>query len=189
MTGRIMRASQTSVAALALLTASLATSAPAIAAGSLISEVKIGILDHDTPDLWSGFRAEENAADINIEVLLSPSALLLGGVIRTAIGASINTGGQTSHAYLDARWQYDTPAGIFFGVGLGGAIHDGDLDGGDPGRKALGSRLLFHIPLEVGYHFDAHNSFSVYFEHISNGYTSDANEGMDRIGVRYGYEF
>jgi lipid A 3-O-deacylase len=174
---------------LALLCVVLVPGARMARAGNLVSEVKIGILDHDAPDLWSGFRREENAADINIEALLSPSALFLGGVIRPAIGASINTRGQTSHAYLDARWQYDTPAGIFFGIGLGGAVHNGDLDGSDPGRKALGSRLLFHIPLEVGYRFDSHNSLSAYFEHTSNAFTQDYNEGMDRIGVRYGYHF
>jgi lipid A 3-O-deacylase len=147
------------------------------------------VLDHDVPDLWSGFRREEEAADINFEALLSASAQFFGGTIRPAIGATINTRGQTSHAYIDARWQYETPVGIFFGLGLGGAIHNGELDDHDPGRKALGSRLLFHIPIEIGYRVDEHNSFSVYFEHTSNAYTQDFNEGLDRIGIRYGYRF
>jgi hypothetical protein len=30
---------------------------------------------------------------------------------------------------------------------------------------------------------------SVYFEHTSNAYTEKFNEGLDRIGVRYGYRF
>jgi hypothetical protein len=55
--------------------------------------------------------------------------------------------------------------------------------------KALGSRVLFHIPVEIGLRFDDHNSLSVYFEHTSNGYTQDFNEGLDRLGVRYGYRF
>ncbi|MGB0085490.1 MAG: hypothetical protein WBP94_08985, partial [Rhodomicrobiaceae bacterium] len=45
--------------------------ATSASAGDLISELKIGILDHDVPDLWSGFRREENSADINLEALLS----------------------------------------------------------------------------------------------------------------------
>jgi hypothetical protein len=56
-------------------------------------------------------------------------------------------------------------------------------------RKALGSRVLFHIPVEIGYRLDEHNSLSAYFEHMSNAYTVDPNEGMDRLGVRYGYRF
>lgn len=163
--------------------------APPAMAGDLFSEVKIGVLDHDTPDLWSGFRREEDSVDINIEALLSPSVTFFGGTIRPAIGATINTQGETSHAYIDARWQYETESGIFLGLGVGGAIHDGNLDASDPDKKALGSRLLFHIPAELGYRFDEHNSFSVYFEHTSNANTQDVNEGLDRLGIRYGYRF
>jgi lipid A 3-O-deacylase len=55
--------------------------------------------------------------------------------------------------------------------------------------QALGSRVLFHIPAEVGYRFDDHNSLSAYFEYMSNAYTVSPNEGMDRLGIRYGYRF
>jgi lipid A 3-O-deacylase len=157
--------------------------------GGIISELKIGALWHDPGELWSGFRREPESADINIEALLTPSMPLLWGSIRPAVGASINTNGGTSKAYVDARWQVETVSGIFFGVGLGAAIHDGDIDPVDPTRKALGSRVLFHIPAEIGWRFDAHNSVSVYFEHISNGYTQRYNEGLDALGARYGYKF
>ena len=158
-------------------------------AGPFIDELKIGVLAHDVPDLWSGFQAEPNSADINIEALLSPSVAFLGGTIRPAIGGSISTVGATSDAYIDARWQYETPTGIFFGLGLGAAVHNGQLQLEDWDRKALGSRVLFHIPAEVGYRFDDHNSLSAYFEHMSNAYTVSPNEGMDRLGIRYGYRF
>ncbi len=158
-------------------------------AGGLIEELKFGALDHDVPDLWSGFRAEPNSVAINVEALLSPSVAFLGGTIRPAVGGSIDTGGGTSNIYVDARWQYETPSGIFFGLGLGGTVHDGQLELKDFDRKALGSRVLFHIPLEIGYRLDAHNSVSAYFEHMSNAYTVDPNEGLDRIGLRYGYRF
>ncbi len=158
-------------------------------ADPLIQELKIGVLAHDVPDLWSGFRAEPNSVDINIEALLFPSVAFLGGTIRPAIGGSISTVGATSDAYIDARWQYETACGMFFGLGLGAAVHDGQLQLEDWDRKALGSRVLFHIPAEVGYRFDAHNSLSAYFEHMSNAYTVSPNEGMDRLGIRYGYRF
>ncbi len=161
---------------------------PALA-DSLVQELKIGVLDHDVPGLWSGFRAEENSASINIEALLSPSAAFLGGLVRPALGASINTAGQTSNIYLDARWQYQFTNKLFLGLGIGGTIHDGQLKLEDWGQKALGSRVLFHFPAEFGYHFDDYNSLSVYFEHMSNAYTVDPNEGLDRLGVRYGYRF
>jgi hypothetical protein len=158
-------------------------------ADGLIQELKIGVLDHDVPDLWSGFRAEPNSADINVEAIFSPSISFLGGTISPALGASISTIGATSDGYLDARWQMETGCGIFLGLGVGGAVHNGQLKLEDWDRKALGSRVLFHIPLEIGYRFDEHNSLSAYFEHMSNAYTVSPNEGLDRLGVRYGYRF
>jgi lipid A 3-O-deacylase len=48
-------------------------------AGPLVDELKIGVLAHDVPDLWSGFRAEPDSADINIEAIFSPSVAFFGG--------------------------------------------------------------------------------------------------------------
>lgn len=182
------------------LTASLIAAAGLIAVGSLcfgslavaeglVHELKFGVLAHDVADLWSGFRAERESAAINIEALLSPSVAFFGGAIRPALGASINTVGDTSNIYLDARWQYQFSGGVFIGLGIGATVHDGQLDLVDFDQKALGSRVLFHFPAELGYRFDDHNSLSVYFEHMSNAYTFRYNEGLDRIGVRYGYRY
>lgn len=176
-------------ASLIALAVALAITAEPLIAGGLVDEVKIGVLAHDVPYLWSNFRAEPASADINIEVLFTPAVSFLGGSIRPAIGGTINTVGATSHAYIDARWQYETASRIFFGLGIGAAVHNGHTQLDDWDRKALGSRLLFHFPIEVGYRLDAHNSVSAYFEHISNGYTVSPNEGLDRLGIRYGYRF
>jgi lipid A 3-O-deacylase len=161
---------------------------PAFADG-FVQELKIGVLDHDVPNLWSGFRAEPDSADINIEAIFSPSVAFLGGTISPALGGSISTIGATSDVYLDARWQMEMGCGIFLGLGIGGAVHNGQLQLEDWDRKALGSRVLFHIPLEIGYRLDDHNSLSAYFEHMSNAYTVSPNEGLDRLGIRYGYRF
>ncbi len=153
-----------------------------------IYEMKVGVLAHDVPDLWSGFRLE-NGIDINGELLFAPSIPFLWGDIRPALGGTFNTNGHTSKAYVGARWQIDTVSGLYFGIGLGGAVHDGHLIPDAVDRKALGSRVLFHIPAEIGFRFDAHNSVSVYFEHISNGNTQRYNEALDSLGIRYGYRF
>jgi lipid A 3-O-deacylase len=158
-------------------------------AQNVVHEIKLGVLYHDPGSLWSTFSAEPASADLNIEVLLAPSQIFMGGTLRPALGGSINTQGATSSGYIDARWQYDWSNGMFFGTGVGVALHDGHLDDGRADRKQLGSRVLFHIPIEVGYRFDAHSSFSVYFEHMSNAYIVSPNEGLDRLGVRYGYRF
>ena len=109
--------------------------------------------------------------------------------MRPALGVSINTSGDTSKAYLDARWRYDFENDIFVGIGVGAAVHNGETRLVRADKKALGSRVLFHIPLEAGYRFDAHTSVSLYFDHVSNAYLADANEGMDTLGVRVGYRF
>lgn len=162
-----------------------------VKAENWVHEVKGGLLAHDVPGLWSGFRVENDAVAINLEAILSPALPLLGGTIRPAVGGSVATQGGTSDGYVDARWQLETAQGLFYGVGLGAAIHDGatDLKYVNQSEKALGSRVLFHIPAEIGYRIDNHNSLSVYFEHMSNANTANYNEGLDRMGMRYGYRF
>ncbi|SDH62800.1 MULTISPECIES: acyloxyacyl hydrolase [unclassified Nitrosomonas] len=153
-----------------------------------LHEIKFGVLHHDTDDLWSGFR-REGGVDLNLEAIFSPHIKFIGGTIRPAFGGSVNTVGDTSKLYMDIRWQYEHTSGMFFGIGLGGAIHDGKLHLQHDDRKALGSRVLFHIPIEIGYHFGARTSLSVYFDHISNAYLANDNEGMDTLGGRLGYRF
>ncbi len=162
---------------------------PASAQG-LIEELKLGVLYHDASHMWSGFKLEQESADINVEVLLKPSFPgLFFGTIRPVVGGTISTVGATSHGYAGLRWQAELGSGFYLGVGLGGAVHDGHLLPDSWQHKALGSRVLFHIPAEIGYRLDAHNSISLYFEHTSNAWLARYNEGLDRIGLRYGYKF
>ena len=175
------------LAAAALLTG-LAVGGEAMAQSAPSSlEIRGGVLAHDVPGLWAGFNLEDGI-DINAEVLLGRGLPFLGGTVRPALGASINTEGYTSRAYLDARWEIELGR-VFLGLGVGAAIHDGELDASAPDRKALGSRVLFHIPIELGLRLDDRSSISVFFEHMSNAELADANEGLDAIGVRYGYRF
>ncbi len=157
-------------------------------AGGLVHEVKGGVLVHDMDNMWSSFR-REGGADINAEVIFAPSLDILGGKVRPALGASVNTSGDTSKIYLDARWEYGADNGLFFAFGVGGAIHNGEEHLVSSNKKALGSKILFHIPIEIGYHIDTHHGVSVYFDHISNAYTQTENEGLDTLGLRYGYRY
>ena len=155
---------------------------------NFVREIRIGALAHDVDNLWSGF-SREGGADINIEAVFTPSWGIAGGAVRPALGGSFNTSGDTSKIYLDARWEYGEEEGIFFGFGVGAAVHNGEKHLVNTNTKALGSKVLFHIPLEIGYRLDTHHGISVYFDHVSNAYTQDENEGMDTLGVRYGYKF
>lgn len=151
-------------------------------------EIKGGILAHDVPGLWSGFSLEKGI-DLNVEMLFGLGLPFLGGTIRPAIGGSVNFEGYTSKGYVDARWEVDLPHRLFFGLGIGAAIHDGKLEPTNADRKALGSRVLFHVPVEIGFRLDERQSISVYFEHTSNGNTATYNEALDNIGLRYGVKF
>ncbi|HEX7075644.1 MAG TPA: acyloxyacyl hydrolase [Hyphomicrobiaceae bacterium] len=177
------------IASVAFATGLCGAAADQSHADGFIRELRAGALAHDVDGLWSGFSREDGTVDLNGEVIFSPSLPFLWGAIRPALGGTINFDGGTSHAYLDARWEIETAGGLFFAAGIGAAVHDGDLKLEAPDRKALGSRVLFHIPLELGLRFDQHNSLSVYFEHLSNANLADTNEGMDLLGVRYGYRF
>ncbi|GJL75393.1 acyloxyacyl hydrolase [Nitrosomonas sp.] len=170
------------------LSASMVESNEGMSGAGLLHQLKFGVLAHDVGDLWSGFNREEGI-DLNIEVVFSPSLTILGGALRPALGGSINTAGDTSKGYLDLLWQYNFATGIFFVSGVGAAIHDGKLNASTAGRKALGSRVLFHIPVELGYFISPQTTVSIYFDHISNAYTANENEGMDTLGVRFGYVF
>jgi hypothetical protein len=157
----------------------------------LIYDVKVGVQIHDMPYMWSGFNKEPYSADLNIEVMFSPSLSLFGGHIRPALGATINFEGYTSKVYLDARWQWECPWNIYIAIGLGAAYHNGNDESYviDPDHKLLGKRVLFHDVVELGYRFDEHSSLSLFFEHISNASTAAKNQGLDTLGLRYGYRF
>jgi len=158
-------------------------------AGGLISELKVGALAHDVPYLWSHFQLERTAIDANFEVLFHPVGSVFGGELRPAVGATLNPNGDTSKAYIDMRWQTGIGSMGYIAFGIGAAFHNGDLTPVSPTRKALGSHILFHPSLELGLNLDAHNNVSVFFDHMSNANTQADNEGMDTLGVRYGYRF
>ncbi len=169
--------------------AGLATSSATAKAQSFgIHDIKAGLLLHDVPDLWSGFNLENRYVDVNAEVSFTGMPFL-GGTLHPVLGASVNTRDDTSHGYADVRWQFELPLNLFIATGLGVAVHDGTIDPTEADRKALGSRALFHIPFEIGYRLDRHNSVSLFFEHTSNAGLADYNEGLDRLGFRYGYRF
>jgi hypothetical protein len=154
-----------------------------------IHEIRFGFLDHDTKYLWSGF-SRESGHDINAELIFSPSYALWHGHIRPNLGVSLNDSGDTSKVYAGGVWQYLWRNGFIFDLGAGLALHDGDIASTDaPDKKQLGSRVLFHFALEFGYALSVHNRFFVMFDHISNGYMTEPSEGLDTIGIRYGYLF
>lgn len=154
----------------------------------VIHEFKIGVLHHDTDGLWSGKR-RESGLDLNMEAVFTPSTRFFFGTIRPALGGSLNSQGGTNKVYFDANWELDIVEKLKIATGLGVAFHNGQRDLVAKDRKAFGSEVLFHIPVEMIYCLDSHHAVSIYFDHISNGYLVRPNEAMDTLGMRYGYRF
>lgn len=156
-------------------------------ASGIVSEIRGGILWHDQGPFS---RNEEDGLDVNLEVLFaSPGILRFLWSPRPHVGANINTSGDTSQLYFGLSWEWEFWGGWFAGFSLGGAVHDGKLETTQVDRKELGCRLLFRESIEGGYRFNGKHSVSVYLDHISNANICDKNEGLENVGVRYGYRF
>lgn len=153
---------------------------------SVIYEVRGGVLAHDLHIV--AVNHVENGVSLNAEVAFAPSLPLFGGAIRPVLGGTATTSGGTSWGYLDARWEYSGSL-FFFGIGLGGSVNNAPLTIDQNGRKALGSNVLFHIPLEVGLQFTPNNRISAFYEHSSNAFLASPNPGMDNLGVRLAHRF
>jgi hypothetical protein len=173
-----------------------AESGPLAPAAAVVDHVAVGYLAHDVAGLWSGFRIERASTAVNLDVTFAPRLQLPLGAIRPALGGTVALGDGTSIAYGDARYEVEGPFGTFFGLGLGLAVHDGPVGQPQPvppgghDRKALGSRFLFHVPIEIGVALADGLRLSAYFEHVSNGWIGTrVNEGLDSVGGRIGYRF
>jgi lipid A 3-O-deacylase len=170
--------------------------APGMAAAQtkLVDEVKIGGLAHDVTFLG---RHVESGADLNIEMLFTPPDFLsVIGSPRPHIGADINTSGNTSDGYFGLTWGisliqslFQPNDKVFLNGSLGGAIQDGHIDTAPPGRKRLGSRILFRESAELGYQFTPTLSISALLDHISNANLGRHNAGITSAGARLGIKF
>jgi len=154
---------------------------------SIVSEVRGGIYAHDI-DLWSFHR--ESGMDANGEILfISPTLLEDVWAPRPHLGATVNLSGKTSHVYSGLTWEFALSADFFVDANLGLSLHNGRLDTDEGDRKSFGSRVLFRLGGALGYNLTEKWNISLQYEHMSNAYLADPNEGMDNVGVRLGYRF
>jgi lipid A 3-O-deacylase len=162
--------------------------------GRIVDEVNVGVLAHDVT-LFG--RHKESGSDINLEVLfLPPDFLSVIGSPRPMIGGDINTAGNTSDGYLGLTWGVSfihdlliSGDSIFATAGLGGAVHDGYELTAPPGRKLLGSPVLFHLSTELGYQFTPTINIALFVDHMSNANLAPRNAGITNVGVRLGFRF
>ena len=164
------------------------SSAKVFAPGILYG-IRIGLLAHDVGRLWSHSRAEAGV-DVNAEIVFSqPRLKLWQGLILPNMGVSVNSRHDTSKVYAGLLWEWVFDNGFFVNSGGGLALHNGQLESDDSNKKQLGSRVLFRVPIEFGFTIRERHRISILFDHMSNAYLANPNEGMDTIGARYGYQF
>ena len=154
-----------------------------------LSEMRLGVVHHDTGVFGNN---KEDSVDIAFGVRFQP----LGGDIwdylqnpRPFINANLNTSGETSGFDMGVNWDWDIWRRTFFSWAMGGALHTGKLQTSRLDRKELGSRVLFYLAAELGYRFDQTHSLSLRLDHMSNASLADHNEGLDTVGLIYGYHF
>jgi lipid A 3-O-deacylase len=164
----------------------------------IVSQVRVGVLSHDmafTGDSGLTFpdpfrHRHESGANVSGEVtFVSPAIFNHIGSPRPRVGASVNLAGYTNDVYADLNWRYAFHAGPFAEAFFGEAWHDGALRHANPHRSELGARFLFHLGLEAGWRLHGHQDLSVMWEHLSNGSFAHPNQGLDSLGIRYGYRF
>ncbi len=160
--------------------------APAPQTG-FVSEVRLGVLAHDIGPLVVN---NESGIDINGEVLFNIDVELFEDTeLRPHLGFSANTAGDTSQVYAGATLTWFPDENFFLEAGGGGAVHDGETEPVAADKKALGCSVLFRGVLGAGVLLGDNHTFSLHYDHISNAFLCDHNEGLETVGVRYGYRF
>ena len=153
-----------------------------------LSEIRLGALRHDAGVIVA--QEEPDVVDANAELLFaSPRFLRHVWSPRPHLGVIGNFAGATNQAYLGLTWDVDLFAGLFLELGLGASVHNGELDTGDQARKNLGCRWLYRESVSLGYRVSQHHNVSVMLDHVSNNDRCDRNDGLDTLGVRWGYRF
>ena len=151
------------------------------------SEVRVGALWHDQGPFSSN---KEDGVDINAELLFTaPDILDIIWSPRPHFGLSFNTAGDTSQVYIGLTYEWDFWDDYFAGFSIGGAVHDGKKRTEELDRKELGCRFLFRKSITFGYRIDDQHSIMAHLAHISNAKICSTNEGLENLGVRYGYRF
>jgi hypothetical protein len=177
-----------------------ASEVPAPSQG-IVSEIRAGVLAHDLPILGP---QREHGADVNTEVLfVSPvSENAVSGIApaarwllrpRPQIGITRNFSGYTSQVYLGfdltavpAHDLLRSQDRLLVDLGFGGAINNGRTLASATKRLRLGSNVLFHPNVQIGYGIDSRYSVALFYEHSSNAHLAKVNEGLNNIGIRFG---
>lgn len=175
--------------------------APSANAG--VDEIHVGVMQHNVCVTDCKNADKEDGPNIEFQVSFdSPEFLNWAASPQPYLIASVNTAGDTSFGGFGLEWRWEFADGWALEPGVGYVIHDGALEnhypGGSPESVAfasehvlLGSEDLFRTSLGLTRDLAGPWEVQVLFEHLSHGQIlgNGRNQGLDEIGVRFGYQF
>tara|TARA_Y100001960_G_C14766853_1_gene877497 strand:- start:2578 stop:3060 length:483 start_codon:yes stop_codon:yes gene_type:complete len=160
--------------------------------------MRVGILKHAVSVI--GNTTKETGLDGNLEFLWnSPDWLKFLWTPQPHLGFSFNgSSNNTDVAYTGLSWEKIIWRSAFLNFSFGLALHNGKLSynpdvpfPSDYNRhREFGCRVVFRESFEAGWKLPKEQSLSIMWSHYSHaGLCGDQNEGLDNLGVRYGYRF
>jgi lipid A 3-O-deacylase len=109
---------------------------------------------------------------------------------RIYLGASVGTGDGVDQIYGGFSWTADITSRLFVELGLGGTVHNGELDGSNGKGPDLGCRLLFREQAALGYRVTDNWQILATADHSSHANLCDGpNDGLSHAGMAIGYKF
>jgi Lipid A 3-O-deacylase (PagL) len=173
-------------------------------ADGIVSEVSVGVLDHDVRALGG----KEHGIDMNGEIqFVSPVGLQMVAGLPVwlrwlfrpypTLGFDINSSGYTNQYYAGGTWTAElftdvlqSDDGVFVSLGGGGAVNNGHVGPTtEIDRKKLGSNVLFHLTGELGYRFSRRDRLAFFYEHSSNAGLAHYNQSLNDAGLRFAWRF
>lgn len=156
-------------------------------AGEVFDEIRFGgsgLLDSDSSKdrgfVGSAevFFAPLGSHEVGVRKVLTP---------RVQVGVS-GGASATDQIYAGLNWHIPLGDTFFVEAGLGGALHNGNLDTGDGPR--LGCRLLFRENVALGMKVTEKVSLMATADHSSHASLCDGpNDGLTHAGLAIGVKF
>ena len=168
-----------------------------------MDQVHVGVMQHNICVINCKNADKEDGPNVEFQLSFdSPGFLSWAGSPQPYVMASFNTAGDTSFGGFGLEWRWDFADNWALEPGVGYVIHDGELENpyanGTPEAAAFaaenvqyGSRDLFRTSLGLTYNFAGPWEGQVFYEHLSHGQIlgNGRNQGVDQIGLRFGYQF
>ncbi|MNI34645.1 Lipid A 3-O-deacylase (PagL) [compost metagenome] len=156
--------------------------------GDLVDEVRIG-----ASGLLQSDGSKDKGAVGSAEIYLAPFKTSRTGAAAVLIEPRIQLGvsggpDATDQAYAGLNWHVPLGETFFAEAGIGGTVHNGNLDTGD--GPLLGCRFLFREHVALGMRLNDTVNLMATADHSSHANLCDGpNDGLTHVGLAIGVKF